>query len=136
MTPFSSLLLRPVFPDITMLLNNVHSFGNEIVPDQLCERDRTVLSAGAAESDHQTALSLLNIQGDKKIQEIFQLFHQRLGLFKGHHIVLHAFFTTGVVAQFRDIVGVRQTAHVKHQVRLCGNAVLEPERCHLNGHGV
>lgn len=49
-----------------MLFHNMHALGNEVVPYQFSKCDRTVLAAGAAKCDHQTALALLNVQRDQK----------------------------------------------------------------------
>ena len=99
-----------------MLFHNMHALGNEVIPYQFSKCDRTVLAAGAAKCNHQTALALLNVQWNQKIQQIFEFFQQRTGLLKGGRIL--------------------QATHSKHQIGFRRNVVLESEGSHLNGHGI
>ena len=85
------------------------------------------MAAGTAHSNHQLALALCAVQGIHIIDQVNPPADEPLGLLPLHHIVPHRRFQSGVVAQFFNIIGIGQTANVKHQVCLGGNAIFEPE---------
>ena len=91
------------------------------------------MPAGAADGDDQSGLALLGVQGQQEGQHLLQLLHEIVGLAEGEHEVPHRLIQTRLVLQLRHIVGVGHEAHVEHQIRLDGDAVLEAEGQDVDG---
>ncbi|CAN3998389.1 V-type sodium pump subunit C, partial [Dysosmobacter welbionis] len=88
----------------------------------------------AAHGDGEGGLSLLRVQGQGEGQQVLQAAHVVLGLWEVEHIVRHRLVQPRPGTQVLHIEGIRHEPHVKHQIRLQRQAVLEAEggdaHCH------
>ena len=51
-----------------------------------------------------------------------------MGNIKSHHVILHRFVISGLFFQFIDIIRIRQKTHIKYQIGIRRNSVLESKR--------
>ena len=72
-------------------------------------------------------LSLVAVQGEKKVDKVFELFVKLLGAVKAHNIVPYAAFKPCVLFKLGDIKGVWQASYIENKVSLTAVSVLEAE---------
>ena len=89
--------------------------------------DGAVLAAGATHRDHQLALALLHVERQRVFKHILIAVQQLLRLLGGHDVVNDLLIQTGLVLELRHIEGVRQAAHIEHEICLLRQPVLEAE---------
>ena len=89
--------------------------------------DGAVLAAGAAHRDHQLALALLHVERQRVFEHILIAVQQLLRLLGGHDVVNDLLIQTGLVLELRHIEGVRQAAHIEHEICLLRQTVLKAE---------
>ena len=82
----------------------------------------------------QPALPLPQVKGQQKIHQPEKPLQKLPALRRRHHVVPHRRLQPRVLPQLRHVKRVRQAPHVKHQVRLHGQPVLEPKGDALHRH--
>ena len=86
-----------------------------------------MLSPRAADTDDQLIFSFLNIMGDQEGEHVIELGQKGLRNTVLPHIGLHAFLQPRMAPQLLHIIGIRQKADIKQQIRILGNAILKAE---------
>src|SRR6266545_770028 len=99
----------------------------EKAPELLDEAHRAVASPRTADGDGQVRLALALIRGQEKREQILEPPEQLPALLVLQDERAHPLVAPVQRAQLVDEVGVRQEADIEHEVRVDGNAVLEPE---------
>ena len=99
-----------------MSLYDVISETFEIGCCQLGESYRTVLAAGASESDYKLALAFPDVHRHEKSDKIFKFPQKFLRLLKAHHIVPYLLVASGKMFELRNVERIRQAAHVKDKI--------------------
>ena len=84
-------------------------------------------AAGAADGNDKLILPFLDVIGDQKRDHILQLLLEFHRLRIGHDKILHRLVISGLPLQFINIIRIRKEAHVKNQIRIRRNPVLEAE---------
>src|SRR6266536_6459169 len=108
----------------------------EGAPEQLHEGDGAVTPAGATQGHGQIGLTFPLIEGQEEVEEILDLGEKGAALLEGHHERLHRGITAVEALEAVHEVGVREEAHVEHEVGVVGGAVLEAKRHQGDGEGV
>ena len=83
--------------------------------------------AGAADGDGEAELALLHIERQQEGHKVFKLFHELLRLRAAEDELRDGVVEAGLVAQLRDVIGVREKADVEDEVRFDRDAVFVTE---------
>ena len=86
-----------------------------------------MFASGTSDGDHQPIFSLFDIIRDQELNHIGQLVQENSGLRKTHYIVLYSLIIAGLRLQFFYIIRVGQKSHIKYQISVRRNSVLESE---------
>ena len=123
-------MAAPLFVNVAVNVYRAHTLGLEILRQGRGDGDAAVPSAGTADSDRKTELSLLQIQRQQEVQQILHLFHKGARLDAVKNILGDRPVETGERAQLLQIEGVRKETHVEHQIRVQRHPVFEAESLH------
>src|SRR6185312_12822232 len=82
----------------------------------MSDHHTAMVTAGAAEGNSQVALAFVDIVRKKVYQQIGDPLDELLGLWKRPYITRHAGVLAGQFFEGRNVVGIGQEAHIKHQV--------------------
>src|SRR4051812_8571193 len=99
----------------------------EPLSERLGDRNRTVASPGAADSDRQVRLPLVDVLRNEELQEVEGVVQEFM---RGARFVQVAYdfgVTSRMRAQRRDEMRIRQEPHVEQQIRVHRDTVLETE---------
>ena len=107
--------------------------GAQVVRCRLGDRDAAVLAARAADGDSELLLALGDVARHDAVEQRLPADHEILGLLAVHDEVAHGGVEARQRTQLGIVVGVRQEAHVDHQVGVDRGAVLEAERVDRDG---
>src|SRR5689334_18390175 len=95
--------------------------------DRVCDEYRAVPAAGTANRYRHVRLALLFILGKQEIDERVDVIEELVCRFVGIHVLNDRRIGARVRLQMRDEVRIRQEPDVEDQIRIYGNAILEPE---------
>ena len=93
-----------------------------------------MLSAGTSKTDDEAALSFLQVQRHRILQQIPDLPVQGLPLFIFQHIVLDCLIFSCQITQLTDIIGIRQAADIKNDVGIGKDPVFVAEGHEFDHH--
>src|ERR1700682_4368397 len=95
------------------------------------DHHRPVTPPRAPKPNSQIALALSNIVRDQINQQIRKSRDKLLRLRKGPYIPCHAGMPPRQLLELRNVVGVRQKAHIEHKVGVRGHAMAIAETCNV-----
>src|SRR5262245_16258926 len=101
--------------------------GFEGTPEALHEGDRPMAPAGAAQGYGQVRFALALVQGEEEAEQVFDLGEQRAAVLERHHEFVHGRIAAVEALQTVHEMGIREKAHVEHEVGVVRRAVLEAE---------
>ena len=84
-----------------------------------------MFSAGTADRDHKLVLSFFHILWNQEADQIDQFATQDLGFLILRQEIADLRIPAGMRPQFREIIRVRQEAHIEDQIGILRNAVFE-----------
>ena len=101
----------------------------------LSQHDGTVLSAGAADSDRQIALTLADVMRNQIGEQAFDAAEKFARLRKRANVLLDFGIFAGVTAQAGDKVRVGQKADIEHEIGVRRDTIFVAETDDGNEHG-
>ena len=106
----------------------------KVAPRRLRDGDASVLAARTAHGDGKLGLALRDIAGHHRVQQAEPGVQKLMRLGVVEHEIRHLGVEARQRAHFGIVKRVGQKAHVDHEVRLDGHAVLKAEREHVHVH--
>src|SRR5690554_2138194 len=91
-----------------------------------------MLAAGTAYGDDKMSLPFVDVAGNQKTQEVFELSDELMGHGPAQDVVLDLLILSRKIPQGLLVMGIGQKADIKDQICIHGQAVLKAEGDHGN----